>query len=236
MPPRSVIALYGNTSLKRVYCPSCSGWTIVLDGLRQCCDRLETREAQAFVRICQPEYRRRLPPKRIRDEILASQGHACLYCERTFGSYTADDREIKLQWDHMVPWSHSMDNHGHNFAAVCQFCNQRKSNLMFQTVDEVRAYVAKFRAEEEAPETGLPGMRPAVRDIPGVADVLQQQVPQPSMDALPPSRVAAGAGMNLMRCAACNSKIRGKIKSRPFCSQKCRKSYNRYVFGTALRP
>lgn len=132
------LALYGNASLERVYCYPCAGWTLVRSGTRLCCDRHEHRQPVAAIRMSQPEFRRRLPPKWIRDEILAEQGDACLYCERTFDGF-----EVKLQWDHLLPWSHTMNNRDHNFAAACHECNQAKSNLIFATVDDARAYIAQ---------------------------------------------------------------------------------------------
>ena len=143
MARRGHLAIYGNTNLVRVYCGTCKGWTLVVDGLRGCCGREEAHQPTTFQRMVEPQYIRRRPPLEARKRILAEQGDACLYCDRIFGSFNEKGKRICLRWDHLVPWSHTMNNRTDNFIAACQFCNAKKSNLIFQTVDEVRANVAK---------------------------------------------------------------------------------------------
>lgn len=144
MPQPRQLAIYGNASMPRVYCDACEMWALVRNDRKLCCDEPAREPPQVYVRMSQPEMKRGWLPLRIRKAILAEQGHRCLYCERTFGP------RVKLQWDHMVPWSHTMNNDRHNIAAACRECNQCKSNLIFQTVDEVRTYVASHRKAPKA--------------------------------------------------------------------------------------
>lgn len=144
------VAMYGNVSLGRAYCWGCRRWALVLDGLIACCNRPVYDRPTKVKRMCEPEAARRRPSAAMARHILAEQGNSCLYCDRPFDSvvwYGGKVRTIKLRWDHMVPWNYGRDNRDCNFAAACQICNSIKSNRMFMTVEEVRAYVQKRWAD-----------------------------------------------------------------------------------------
>jgi 5-methylcytosine-specific restriction endonuclease McrA len=147
-------ALYGNTGLVRVWCSVCKTNAFVIDGLRACCDRpAPTATPEKWVSVTAPQAIRRAPPKAQRLAVLASQGGACLYCDRLFGDTVLVKRKLitlRATWDHRVPWSFSMDNRPANFVAACQVCNACKSNEMFATVEEVRQHVEKYWASRLA--------------------------------------------------------------------------------------
>jgi 5-methylcytosine-specific restriction endonuclease McrA len=65
--------------------------------------------------------------------ILEQQARCCIYCDRPFGG------DVRVTWDHFVPWSYSQRNE--KFVAACQRCNSKKSDKMFQTLEEARAYL-----------------------------------------------------------------------------------------------
>jgi 5-methylcytosine-specific restriction endonuclease McrA len=149
-------ALYGNTSMRRVYCRSCRRWTLILQGLKACCDEPVEGEPNEVKRMTQGERRRRLPPLTRRREIIAEQEGKCRYCDRLFGSVVELGPRvitIMLRWDHFEPWSYGWNNRAGNFVACCQRCNAMKSNRMFGSVDEVREFVAsRWAAQGMAPE------------------------------------------------------------------------------------
>lgn len=141
---RSHIALYGNTHIPRQFCPTCRRWSFVIDGIRQCCDRPTEDAPKRFRRISEPMSVRRYPSKSERERLLQEFGHCCAYCNRAFGTffYTRNQRRrVKLAWDHCLPFMYSQNNKSTNFLPACYVCNGYKSDLVFQTLDEVKIYV-----------------------------------------------------------------------------------------------
>jgi hypothetical protein len=185
------LALYGNTGIPRGYCYKCSRHALIVGGLLQCCDRPVETAPTKLRRMSDPEGRRRTPKLNERNEILQSQNYRCLYCDVSLDGYVfyrGQERRVRTTWDHMVPYSHTFNNHAGNFAATCQFCNAWKSSLIFKSVDEVRIYVAqKWETEREA-ESRLRGMREEVRTETPLAEVLHADV---SVSSLEPSASAS---------------------------------------------
>lgn len=143
----SAIALYGNVKMLRARCPKCGVTSLVIRGCTACCELEPESEPRQWQRMSQPLFARRRPPKEEAKRILAEQNGCCLYCERTLGSfvhYKGRLRQLRLCWDHKVPWSHTMNNHEDNFAAACHLCNAMKSNLIFANVEEVQVHVWRF--------------------------------------------------------------------------------------------
>jgi len=158
-PGKTSISLYGNVKMLRGRCPECGHVALVIKGHTACCgSRLEEVPNQ-WQRMSQPMHYRRGPGREEAQRILAEQGNQCLYCDRMFGSfvhYKGRVRKLRLNWDHMMPWSHTMNNHEENFAAACHLCNAIKSNLIFADVEEVRVYVWRFYARDR--DDDLPGV------------------------------------------------------------------------------
>lgn len=142
---KQVMALFGNVAIPRAYCPYCRHQAFVVRGRFNCCGaRLQHLEPKLFVREAEPENVRRLPPKEYRDMQLDRQDHRCFYCNAVFGDHgfrNGTEVTIKLTWDHQVPFAYSQDNRNLNFVAACQICNGTKSAMVFQTVDEAKAYL-----------------------------------------------------------------------------------------------
>jgi 5-methylcytosine-specific restriction endonuclease McrA len=95
---------------------------------------------------------RRQPTGEEKRLILENQGRRCLYCQRMFGSAVIRKGKIvwlKVTWDHVVPFSYSQNNHGHNFAAACQICNGLKGSLMFATIEEARTHILALLEVQE---------------------------------------------------------------------------------------
>jgi hypothetical protein len=169
-----------------------------------------------------PEGRRRRLKTSERNEILEAQNYRCLYCDISLDGYVfyrGQERRVKLTWDHMVPYSHTLNNHARNFAATCQFCNSWKSSLIFKSVDEVRLYVAaKWEAQREA-ERKVPGVQPTIREAEVLAEVLQPQVPislveQSPSTASPP--IILGSC-----CIVCGYQFSVPRSNRKYCSPRC---------------
>lgn len=152
----SMLAIYGNIQMVRVFCSDCGGDALVVDGRKQCCDELVDEPPERVKRMSEPEFMRRLPSVAQRKQILEVQGYRCLYCDVSFDGYVyfrGGLQKVQLQWDHMAPYAYTMDNKHQNFAAACQFCNRWKGALIFKTVDEVRIYVqAKWERERSSDE------------------------------------------------------------------------------------
>lgn len=149
---KHIIALYGNVSIPRAYCPDCQHYAFVLHGRLNCCERvLQQLKPKKFIRLSSPYNGRRLPPQAERDLVLSNQDGRCFYCEALFGDEGYRNNtpiRINMAWDHQVPFAYSQDNHMYNFVAACQVCNGIKSSMIFQTVDEAKVYLALRREEK----------------------------------------------------------------------------------------
>lgn len=147
------LAVYGNTRIVRAHCYACGRYALVVDEEMQCCGRKVQTAPTKIRRISEPEAKRRNLSKAEREYILAQQEYKCLYCDVLLDGYVhyhGEIKKVRITWDHMAPYTYTLDNHAENFAATCQFCNAWKSSLIFKTVDEVRIYVeAKWQAERE---------------------------------------------------------------------------------------
>jgi len=149
------VALYGNVAIPRAYCPECKLQAFVIDSELSCCGKHFDYDPEVYKRESEPERKRRLPPKAERDVQLLDQNWACFYCGASFGSRIrrstpGGERHIlvRLEWDHLVPYSYSQDNRMRNFVAACSVCNRFKSNFCFSTVDEARIRLREMRARK----------------------------------------------------------------------------------------
>jgi 5-methylcytosine-specific restriction endonuclease McrA len=52
---------------------------------------------------------------------------------------------LKVNWDHVVPFSYSQNNYAYNFVAACQICNGIKGSQMFKTLEEARIHIRAIR-------------------------------------------------------------------------------------------
>jgi len=141
-------ALYGNSMLLRGYCTSCNQYGFIQDGEIACCGALVDISADKVRRLVQTEGRRSTPSATVKKHILAVQGNACLYCDLPLNSVVyRKHKAIKLRvnWDHVLPFSYSQDSGDVNFAATCHICNGIKSNKIFKTLEEARALIQKSR-------------------------------------------------------------------------------------------
>ena len=92
--------------------------------------------------------RRRRPGKLARDRILEAQGNRCFYCRLPFGGVIyrrSRPVTLRLEWDHVLPFSYSLDNRPANFVAACHVCNGIKGALYFDTPAKAAAYIDEHR-------------------------------------------------------------------------------------------
>lgn len=142
------VAIYGNQSILRVYCHQCQTYALVVEGSKACClAAYESSDDEPPVRarrMTQSEERRRSLSRAAKKGILEQQKGLCFYCDREIGStvYTSHKAvTLRLHWDHMVPFSHQRNNSRANYAAACHKCNHWKSNLIFDSIEGIRAHV-----------------------------------------------------------------------------------------------
>lgn len=180
------LALYGNVQIPRAHCPSCGGASLVVGGRFQCCGRQFQSSIRQTKRMSEPVQRRRLPSAEKRRRMLEAFDYRCAYCERSFGSHVAIDgksHRLVIHWDHVVPYAYSQDNRTENFLPACQLCNRWKGALCFQTIDEVRLYVAQKWEQRKA----VPELRPLVSPLPtDGSEVLQRAMPLEVLGGSPP--------------------------------------------------
>lgn len=186
------LAVYGNVQIVRADCYACGHYALVIDGELQCCGRRVEAEPVQIKRMSQPEAHRRHPSARHKREILEAQNYRCLYCDVLLDGYVfyrGELRKVRLTWDHMAPYSYTLNNHAENFAATCQFCNAWKSSLIFKTVDEVRIYVeTKWQSEGRNSARELRELQKEISCQAEVAEVLQPAMPVQKVERKPPPR------------------------------------------------
>lgn len=152
-------AMYGNIAMKRAYCSSCRTYAFVRDGKMACCGEvLEGAEIKGCKRMSEPPNVRDRPSRKEQKRILSDQHHRCFYCSRWFGTEIwrkARRSNLRVHWDHVIPWVYSLDNRNQNFVAACHVCNMLKGAKMFNSIEEARIYL-NARWEEKGFTTKAP--------------------------------------------------------------------------------
>jgi 5-methylcytosine-specific restriction endonuclease McrA len=156
------LAIYGSVRLVRDMCPDCKRHAFVIDGVFACCDLEAGSQTppEKIKRMISGENCRVRPPLSLRRAVLESQYGKCFYCFRLLGGwipYLGKAVQLRLNWDHLVPYSYLNGNPLANFVAACHICNRYKSSLMFQTVEEARVYIAtRIETKNRVYESRLP--------------------------------------------------------------------------------
>lgn len=157
---------FGNVYLARAYCKSCDGYAIIRDSTFQCCgaDAPDTEKVQR--QICPAQARRKTPSLAVRNRVLVEQSNRCLYCRNEFGGFVfrgAHPIQVKLVWDHFVPYCYTFNSRSTNFVAACDLCNSIKSGKVFDTIQEAQEYVQTKRAAK------------GIQDMPQLPKILPSQ-------------------------------------------------------------
>jgi len=139
---KAYAGIYGNVVLAKERCWECQAHAFVLDGCLACCGKPARQIADTTKREISPEFRRRRPPRKKRDEQLERQNGLCAYCDRVLGSYVfrgGCPKKLEIEWDHVVPFSYSQNNKNTNFVAACCVCNHLKSSTMYPNMEAARS-------------------------------------------------------------------------------------------------
>lgn len=135
--------IYGDTKIQSRYCPTCNQTAFVVERKLTCCGRpVESLDSERFkIEIDTINHRRRPVPAWLRAAILEEQKNRCFYCGDEFGSYRKLNgvvRQVRLEWDHVVPFSYNGNNA--DFVAACKQCNAAKHARMFSTMQEAKTF------------------------------------------------------------------------------------------------
>jgi len=154
----AIKTFYGSTALYKGWCEDCKGYYFVLHNELQCCDKpFEKPERIELHRDIETGYSRKHISKKIKDKILNRQKYGCFYCgqdlfEPIWSKKSKRYITRKYHIDHLVPWSYSGNDSIGNLVASCSLCNNIKSNLIFDTMEDARNYVLDCRKEIEEDE------------------------------------------------------------------------------------
>ena len=118
--------------------------TIVLDGIKLCCDKKPTGKKTKEVEIMSsPKRVRKQPSAKEKRRLISEQDNRCFYCGMMFGScYTRDGINFlttKIHYDHLVPFAYSQTNE--HFVASCNICNMIKRDKMFDRLEDLVHYI-----------------------------------------------------------------------------------------------
>lgn len=103
--------------------------------------------------------RRKTPNASEQQEILRRQKGLCFYCESPFGGLVRRKGQLevlRLEWDHLVPYSYLQANPIANFVGACHVCNRAKGDHIFRTLEGAIQYIldARFRRGYEMVGSG----------------------------------------------------------------------------------
>jgi DNA-directed RNA polymerase subunit RPC12/RpoP len=141
------LALYGTIGILRTFCEECELNCLVVDDIKQCCDKPIREVAKGVKRMTGPiEPKRRYLKESEKEEILEKQDYRCTYCEQRFGAtvfYKLRETILKITWDHVFPFVYTHNNDLENFVACCHICNSWKRARIFNNINEVKVYVTE---------------------------------------------------------------------------------------------
>ena len=138
-------ALYGSIALAREFCNDCFTFSLIIKGVRQCCDkRVEQNEDNPDYRMSDVPNIRKGPSAAYKRKMLSEQDNKCFYCQREFGSIILKKRRLirlQIHWDHWIPHDYSRNNRDKNFVAACHVCNAIKAARIFDTLEQARLFI-----------------------------------------------------------------------------------------------
>ncbi len=148
MIPKSGTAIYGSVRIKRVFCDGCKSMTLVVDGIKQCCENEENSSPETVYKMS-GSHGKRFRHKRLdKQKIIKDQNNTCPYCGNQFGFfYLRQGKTIKsmIHIDHKIPFSFSQNNNRDNRIACCSLCNIFKSDRIFDDFNELKEYLSEKR-------------------------------------------------------------------------------------------
>ena len=91
----------------------------------------------------------------VNKSIQFGDSYTCTYCLQTI---KWDHHRSRPTRDHFIPKSKLLKDHKTEFVLCCQWCNSRKSDKVFSSIEEARKYIAS-RKPPKIPSTGIVGGR-----------------------------------------------------------------------------
>ncbi len=171
------VQAWGHVELYVEKCPECgreSFFDLASDnrsGKTRCCGALIVNpKIEGWQRLSVTPDRRRTVAENLQLQILRRQNYRCFYCDLNFKVVVfLKGKPVRraVVFDHYVRWSYSQDNRRQNIVAACSLCNGIKSWLMWDTLDECKAYISKRWKDKGL---SIKGDRQA---LPGLWDVVQ---------------------------------------------------------------
>lgn len=149
--PPPVIAIFGRISIERGYCKYCQSEAFIKDNCLLCCGSIAPKKPKKYKRVSDTSQRRKKPSPEVQQRILLEQLFKCFYCEKPFGALQARGREaflLEITWDHRLPYVLFKNSDDDNFVAACQVCNSLKHDIVFETAEDARFYLAHQRLKK----------------------------------------------------------------------------------------
>lgn len=150
------VALYGGRGLRREFCSNCRVWAFVIENKFKCCDSTFNKKIDNRVktkRMTIANSKRKRPPRWLISEIVEKQENRCVYCDVLFGTAFIHPKKQRLFittvcLDHFVPYNYIKANEFNNFVAACQICNGIKSKMLFENIEDAKAYIKHRRLKK----------------------------------------------------------------------------------------
>ncbi len=156
MKPNRILHIYGKTHIESITCPACGIDCFLISGVTSCCEAQPPFEDYDAIKFETDKIgaKRKRPSKRDQERILSDQGNSCFYCDISFersivirrGKVVANE----IHWDHIIPFVFNGNNDG--FVAACALCNLRKSDRIFNTLQDAKTYLSLRHYEDTQKE------------------------------------------------------------------------------------
>ena len=118
--------------------------TLVVDDIKQCCDKkADDPISNKYEIMVQVNRRKAQLGVEQKNRIIKSQDNKCYYCGEDLKRLYFRKGKIKLtkiNFDHVIPFSFSHING--EMVASCNLCNSIKHDKIFKNIDDIKVYIA----------------------------------------------------------------------------------------------
>ena len=176
--------------------------------------------------------KRKRPSRKLQQKLLEQQDHKCFWCGIQLNEWYTNRAEpyfTKPAWDHLLPFSYSLNNQPENYVASCKDCNRVKADHVFDSIEECRKYIRRERwLDSPNSPPSMPMVQEPVRAETQVAEVLHPDVPDKvllgaSQDCPTPVKIIHDPLYNI--CTVCGTKFQPpnmrRRKLAKYCSYEC---------------
>lgn len=146
-------AQYGSIIMPRIWCVICKCNTLISAKKKLCCGQIVKKDQRAFKikKICDNFQRRKGLSASKKKEILDKQKNRCFYCDLLFNTMYYHNKKflfLRIHFDHFIPFAYLQNDGKDNFVAACNICNGIKGSLMFESKEDIIAYVTYHRKKK----------------------------------------------------------------------------------------